>query len=315
MDTLLEPFQYEFFRHGMIAALMVGALCGIMGVYIILRGMSYIGHGLSHAAFGGAVIGYIINLNFYVSAGAVGFLAALLINQVSKKKKIKEDAAIGIVTTSCFALGVAIMSRVRSFTKSFEAALFGNILGVTGDDLIVIAIVTVTTMTIIFFMYKQFLFSTFDNEAARVFGIKTEQVQVVFSFILAASIIASMNIIGVTMIAATLVIPAITARIITDSFSRMMIYSTIIGAITGVVGMYLSYHFNAASGATIVLFGATIFCVVLLVTYLKEKFTHHDHTHAHGETTHDHHHDHAASIHEHAHAADTEKTPPEPLKT
>ncbi|MFQ5468737.1 MAG: metal ABC transporter permease [Gammaproteobacteria bacterium] len=320
MDSLLEPLQFEFIRHGMVASLMVGALCGLIGVFIVLRGMSYIGHGLSHAAFGGAVVGFTLKLNFYIGAAVMGFLAAILINQVSKDKKIKSDAAIGIVTTAFFALGVAIISRVRNFTQSFEAALFGNILGVTGEDLVLIAAVTIFTMLTVFFMYKPLLFTTFDNEAAKVFGIKTGWIQLVFSLILTLAIIASMNVVGVTMIAATLVIPAITARMLTDSFSSMLIISTLLGAITGVSGMYLSYHFDAASGATIVLCGASVFCIVLLINYIKEKFVIHEHVHRHGDIvhshphgpghseghTHDHehthNHDHSHDHHEHGHS-------------
>jgi ABC-type Mn2+/Zn2+ transport system permease subunit len=267
MDFLLEPLEYEFFRHGLLAALMVGSFCGLIGAYVILRGMSYVGHGLSHAAFGGAVVGFMLNLNFYAGAGAMGLLAALLINRITKNGRIKQDAAIGIVTTAIFALGVAIISQVRTFNQSFEAALFGNILGITDGDLLVIGLVSVSTVTALFFMYRPLLFSTFDHEAAQVFGIRTGIVQLIFSFLLTLAIIASMNVVGVTMIAATLITPAVTARLMTDCFSRMLIYSLVIGAITGVVGMYLSYAFNTASGATIVLFGAALFCLTWLTHF------------------------------------------------
>jgi ABC-type Mn2+/Zn2+ transport system permease subunit len=278
---LLEPLEYEFFRHGLLAGLMVGALCGLIGVYVILRGMSYVGHGLSHAAFGGAVVGFTLNLNFYAGAGAMGLLAAVFINQITKNNKIKPDAAIGIVTTAMFALGVAIVSKSRSFNQSFEAALFGNILGITDQDLVVIGLVTVATMISMFFLYRPLLFSTFDNEAARIFGIKTGAVQLAFSILLTLSIIASMNVVGVTMIAATLIAPAMTARMMTDSFSRMLIYSVLIGAVTGVTGMYLSYILNIASGAAIVLFSALLFCLSLLLkpirnkNILRRRFQHH----------------------------------------
>jgi manganese/iron transport system permease protein/iron/zinc/copper transport system permease protein len=288
MEFLLEPLEYEFFRHGLLAALMVGSLCGVIGVYVILRGMSYVGHGLSHAAFGGAVVGFTLNFNFYAGAGAMGLLAALLINRITKNGRIKSDAAIGIVTTAMFALGVVIISRARTFTQSFEAALFGNILGITGDDLLVIGLVTASTMIAMFFMYRPLLFSTFDNEAARVFGIRTGIVQLIFSLLLTLSIIASMNVVGVTMIAATLIAPAVTARMMTDSFSRMLIYSLIIGAVTGVAGMYLSYVFNAASGATIVLFGALLFCLSVLIKYVREKFILRANLHRHGDLMHAH---------------------------
>lgn len=278
---LVEPLEYEFFRHGLLAGLMVGALCGLIGVYVILRGMSYVGHGLSHAAFGGAVVGFTLNLNFYAGAGAMGLLAAVFINQITKNNKIKPDAAIGIVTTAMFALGVAIVSRSRSFNQSFEAALFGNILGITDQDLVVIGLATVAAMISMFLMYRSLLFSTFDNEAARIFGIKTGAVQLAFSILLTLSIIASMNVVGVTMIAATLIAPAMTARMMTDSFSRMLIYSVLIGAVTGVIGMYLSYILNIASGAAIVLFSALLFCLSLLLKpvrkkrMLRKRFQHH----------------------------------------
>lgn len=301
LDFLLEPLAYEFFRHSLWAALMVGSLCGLIGVYIVLRGMSYVGHGLSHAAFGGAVVGFTLNLNFYVGAGAMGLLAMLLINQITKDGKVKSDAAIGIVTTAFFALGVAIISRVRTFSQSFEAALFGNILGITNEDLLVVALVTTFTMITVFLMYKPLLFSTFDNEAARVFGIRTGIVQLIFAFILTLAVIASMNIVGVTMIAATLIMPAMTARMMTDSFSRMLMYSTIIGAVTGVSGMYLSYIFNAASGATIVLVGALLFCLSLLIKFIRERFILHSHLHSHGDLIHAHPHGpkHGTADHKH----------------
>ena len=270
IDFLLEPLGYEFFRHGLLAALMVGVSCGLIGTYVILRGMSYVGHGLSHAAFGGAVVGFTFNLNFYAGAGAMGLLSALLINRVTRSGRIKLDAAIGIVTTAMFALGIVIISQGVSFNQSFEAALFGNILGIGEDDLLIISLVTIVTLTIIFLLYRPLLFSTFDNEAAKVFGIKTDLMQLVFSVLLTLAIIASMNIVGVTMIAAALITPAATARLMTDSFGRMLIYSLTIGAVSGVVGIYLSYIFNTASGATIVLFGALLFCLTWLVKSIQE---------------------------------------------
>ncbi|HRB21850.1 MAG TPA: metal ABC transporter permease, partial [Nitrosomonas sp.] len=222
----------------------VGATGGLIGVYVVLRGMSYVGHGLSHAAVGGAVVGFTLNMNFYAGACAMGLAAALIINKITKNNKIKLDAAIGIVTTAMFALGVAIVSKLRNFKQNFEAALFGNILGINNDDLIIIGIVTLITLITVFFCYRALLFSTFDQEAAHVSGIKTESVQLLFSIILTFSVIASLNVIGVTMVAATLIAPAITARIITDSFSKMIIYSTLLGSFSGITGMYLSYIFN-----------------------------------------------------------------------
>ncbi|MGH2530961.1 MAG: metal ABC transporter permease [Thermomicrobiales bacterium] len=272
MNAFTEPFHYEFFRHGILAATLIGALCGMMGVYIVLRRMSYIGHGLSHAIFGGAVVSYLISWNFYIGAGLWGFLSALLINATARRRKIGADAAIGIITTASFALGVALISKSRSFTRNFEAALFGNILGVDERDLLVIAGVTLVVGAAIFFAYRQLLFTTFDLELARVYGVPTQWVDTGFALALAATIVASLNVVGVTLIAAAIVIPPTTARLLTDAFGKMLILSTAIGAACGFCGMFLSYHYDVASGAAIVLLSAALFAAVYAATGVRRLF-------------------------------------------
>jgi ABC-type Mn2+/Zn2+ transport system permease subunit len=212
LELLLEPMRYEFFRNALLAALMVGVLSGVMGVYIVLRGLSYIGHGLSHAAFGGAVLGYVLRINFYLAATASALLAALVIQRISDGKRVRGDAAIGIVTNAAFAVGVALISLKHRFERSFEAALFGNILGATDLDLVVMACVLVLCVSAIAVFYRDLLFAAFDDETAATAGIATARLWAGFSFLLALAIIASMNIVGVTMIAAALVMPAATAR-------------------------------------------------------------------------------------------------------
>src|SRR5947208_13032544 len=162
MDWFTEPLSHQFFRHGLEAGLLGGALCGLIGVYVVLKRMSYIGHGLSHAIFGGAAVAYVLGWNFYLGAGAWGVLSALLINGVARRRKIGADAAIGVVTTASFAIGVALISRFHRFTVNFEAALFGNILGVSSSGLLVLAGATVFTVAAVFFQYRQLLFATFD---------------------------------------------------------------------------------------------------------------------------------------------------------
>ena len=270
MGWLWAGFRYEFFVHGLIAATLVGLLCGLLGVFIVLRRMSYIGHGLSHAVFGGAVVAYVLQWNFYLGAGLWGFVSALLINLTARGRKIGADAAIGIITTSSFALGVALISRTRSFTRNFEAALFGNILGVTKSDLLAIAVVAVAVGAVVFFLYKQLLFATFDPEVAPVYGVRTDWIDVIFALALAATIVVSMNIVGVTLIAAAIVIPPTVARLLTDSFPKLLILSTVLGGLTGLAGMYLSFQADIASGATIVLTGAALFLAVSLIAWLRQ---------------------------------------------
>ncbi len=274
MEILTEPFSYAFFARGVAASAIAGGLCALLGVFIILRGMAYIGHGLSHAIFGGAVVSYVAEINFYIGAGLWGFISGLLIHAVTKKRQIGADAAIGIVTTASFAIGVAVISRVRKFTKNFEAALFGNILGVTPQDLLVLAGVAGVTVVAVFFLYKQLLFVTFDPEVASTYGVNAGWVDVAFTMLLTASIIASMQVLGVTMIAAAIVIPAVTARLLTNRFATLLWLSTAIGTACGLVGMYASYYLDISSGATIVLVATLAFLVALVVSRVSTLANH-----------------------------------------
>ena len=269
---MFEPLQYEFFVRGLIAATTVGALCGLIGVYVVLRKMSYIGHGLSHAIFGGAVVSYVMSFNFYVGASLWGFACALLINLTTRRRKmIAADAAIGIITTASFALGVALISRYRTFTRSFDAALFGNILGVNNNDLYAIIGVTVLTFLAVLVLYKRLLFTTFDPEVAPFFGVDTAWVDTFFSLILAGAIVVSLQVLGATLIAATLVIPPITARLLTDNFGRMMAISVVVGALCGFTGIYVSYYVDISSGASIVLVAAAAFMLALLYSAVRNR--------------------------------------------
>ena len=268
---LLEPLTYVFFRRALLASCLVGALCGVVGVYVVLRRMSYIGHGLSHAVFGGAVISYLMQVNFYLGAGLWGVASALLINEVAQRRKLGADAAIGIVTTAGFAIGVAGISRQRRFTRNFEAALFGNVLGITPADLWMIAGVAIVSIVGLLTLYKPLLFSTFDEEVAEVYGIPTRWVNAAFALILAAVILVSMQVMGVTLIAASLVIPASAARLLTQLFDRLLWLASLIGAGVSVLGMYASYYLDLASGASIVLIGTAIFLVAWLISTGQQR--------------------------------------------
>jgi manganese/iron transport system permease protein/iron/zinc/copper transport system permease protein len=269
---LFEPLQYEFFVRGIIAATVVGGLCGLIGVYVVLRKMSYIGHGLSHAVFGGAVVSYVMSFNFYLGASLWGFFSAVLINLMTRRRRyIGADAAIGIITTASFALGVALISRYRTFTRSFDAALFGNILGVTQDDLYAIYAVTAAAVVLMLLMYKRLLFTTFDPEVAPFYGVRTEWIDSLFSLILAGTIVVSIQVLGVTLIAAALVIPPVTARLLTENFNRLLALSVLIGALCGLTGMYLSYYVDVSSGANIVLVAAAVFMLALVYSAARNR--------------------------------------------
>ena len=269
---LLEPFEFGFFVRAVIAACLVGGLCGLMGVYIVLRGMSYIGHGLSHAIFGGAVVSWIMSINFFVGATLWGFLSALLISWTTRKNPIGSDAAIGIITTASFALGIAIISRSQSFTRDFEASLWGSVLGVDTEELIAIAVVAAIVAVVFFVAYKLFLFATFDPDVAQFYGVPTAWIDTLFSLLLAGTIVVSMQVLGVTMIAAAVVIPPIVARLLTNSFLKMSLLSTGIGVICSVLGIYISYFVDVSSGASVVLLSATLFVAVLAWSKIRSRW-------------------------------------------
>jgi manganese/iron transport system permease protein len=266
MEFLLEPLTCAFFQRALLASLLVGALCGLVGVYIVLRRMSYIGHGLSHAVFGGAVVSFLLQVNFYLGAGLWGVASALLINELARRRRLEADAAIGIVTTASFAIGVAAISRRRRFTRNFEAALFGNMLGITPADLWMIAGDTLAAALGIVLLYRPLLFSTFDEETTEVFGVPTRGVNTLFALLLAAVLLVAMQVMGVTLIAASLIIPASAARLLTNRFARLLGLATALGAAIGVLGMFASYYLDMASGATIVLVGTGVFAVVWLLS-------------------------------------------------
>ena len=265
-EVLLEPFGYSFFVKAVVVATLAGALCGLVGVYVILRGMSYIGHGLSHAIFGGFAASSVIGVSYVLGAGIWGFASALAINRVSRSHRIGADAAIGVITTASFALGVALLTVFGNRGPSFDAALFGSILGISSTDVWTLVAVSVLTVGVVATRYRALLFATFDPEVADVSGVRVARTDALLMLVLSLAILSTLSVIGVTLVAATLVIPAVVARMLTHRFATMLWLSTVIGAACGLVGMNLSYHLDVPSGTTIVLTGASLFVVVLAVT-------------------------------------------------
>jgi len=266
IEILLDPYRYGFFVRGLLVATLAGGLCGLVGVYITLRGMSYIGHGLSHSIFGGFAASTLISVNYYLGAGLWGLASALAINRVTRRRRIGADAAIGVITTASFALGVALLTIFGNKGPSFDAALFGSIIGVSAVDVWILVAIVVGTVAIVCLYYRELLFATFDPEVADVSGVPVARVDALLMLVLSLSILATLTVIGVTLVAAILVIPAVVARMLTDRFSRMLWLSAVLGATSGFVGMNLSYHLDVPSGTTIVLVASTAFAAVLVAT-------------------------------------------------
>jgi manganese/iron transport system permease protein/iron/zinc/copper transport system permease protein len=268
---LFEPYGFQFFRNGIVVATVAGALCGLLGVFVVLRGMSYIGHGLSHAVFGGAAASAVIGINFFIGAGVWGIISGVLIARVARRRVLGADAAIGVVTTASFALGLALMNRYGQASKSIEAVLFGSVLGVKVSDIIAVSLVAVFALAVIVVWYRKMLFSTFDPDVAQVSGVNVSVVEVVLLSLLSLTILVTMRVIGTLLISALLVIPAAAARMTTNSFSRLLWISPLIGAVTCFIGMNLSYHLDTSASATIILLDALVFIVVYTVAGTRNR--------------------------------------------
>lgn len=268
---LLKPFSYEFFRNGLIIATLAGALCGLIGVFVVLRGMSYIGHGLSHAVFGGAALAAVLNLNYFLGAGFWGLASGLMIGRVSRKRIIGADAAIGVITTASFAMGLALQARFGQAKRSIDAVLFGNVLGVFTSDILAVAGVGILSVIVIIGLYRKLLFATFDPEVAGVSGVSVPAMEAVLMVLLSATILVTVRVIGVLLISALLVLPAVTARMLTNSFGRMLWLSPVLGAIFGGVGMYISWYADIPSGAVIILAGTLVFIAAYSVVGVRRR--------------------------------------------
>lgn len=263
-SDLTAPYGFEFFRNGVYVATLAGALCGLVGCYVVLRNMSYIGHGLSHAIFGGYAVAGLVGVNLFLGAGVWGVVTALAIGGIVRRRPIGSDAAIGVVTTASFALGIALVERYGSPGRNADALLFGNILGVKSSDVWLVGGVSAVALVFVLVGYRPLLFTTFDEEVAKATGVRTTLIDVLLMIVLAATVLATMAVMGVTLIAATLVVPAVVARMLTDSFSTMLVLATVIGAISGFAGMNLSYHHDLPSGSTIVLVGTLFFLLAFV---------------------------------------------------
>lgn len=276
--SLLEPFERGFFVRALIVAVVAGALCGLMSAYITLRGMSYLGHGLSHSVFGGAAIataiplgisggvaGAIADQRLLVGAGLWGLLTGLAIVSVTNKNRIGADTAIGVITTASFAFGLVLKALNRRVERSIESSLFGSILGLDTSDVIVVIVVAVLAGGFVTLWFRPLLFMTFDRDVASVSGVSTKWLDAGMMLVLSLSVLATMKVLGVTLVAATLVTPAAVARMLTNSFPRLLSIAVAVGALGGGIGTYLSYFTNTPSGATIVLVESAAFLVAYVV--------------------------------------------------
>jgi manganese/iron transport system permease protein len=266
MDLLTSPLQNDFMIRAFIAAILIGLVCSVIGVYVVLRNMSFIGDGLAHASFAGIVIAYLLKADLYVGGLIFTILTALGIGAVAKKSEISLDTTIGVFFTAAFALGVALMSRVRTYVVDLQDFLFGNILAIDRRDIIIIAALAIAVLLVVAVLYKELLFASFDPVSAGASGLPVDALSYTLLVLLAVTIIVSLQAAGIILVAALLVTPAATAYQLTNRFGPMMLISAAIGVGAGIVGLYLSYYFNVASGSSIVLVATACFFIAMALS-------------------------------------------------
>jgi ABC-type Mn2+/Zn2+ transport system permease subunit len=269
MDALLVPFHYAFMQRAFVAAITVGLLCSVMGTYVVLRKLSFIGDGIAHASFAGIVIAYIRNMDYYVGAAIVAVVTALGIGFVHRRGNISLDTTIGVLFTAMFALGVFLMSRLRSYAVDLQSFLFGDILSVSAYDVLFIAILGAIIAITVIVLFRGLLYTTFDPVVAQASGLPVAAIEYVLLVMLALTIIVALQSVGIILVAALLVTPAAAAYQLTNRFGPMMTVAALLGVISTVGGLYLSYFLRSSSGATIVLLATILFFLAIALKYLR----------------------------------------------
>src|SRR5512136_2834217 len=264
LNWLWEPLAYGFMQRGLLAALMVGILCAVIGCYVVLRSMAFIGDALAHAILPGVAIAYLFNGNLLLGALIAAVVVALLIGVLSRQGTIKEDTAIGILFAAALSLGVLLISSIRTYAVDLTHIMFGNLLVVSASDLIVTAALAAVVLGFIVVFFREFLVMSFDPVLAATLRMRAERFRVLMLILLALTIVVSLQTVGVGLVAAMLITPGAAAYMLTRRLSSMMIVAGFIGALSSVIGLYLSFYLSVASGAAVVLTATVIFLLAFL---------------------------------------------------
>jgi manganese/iron transport system permease protein len=271
IHALLAPFELDFMQRAFFAALVVGALCSTLGTYVVLRKLSFIGDGLAHASFAGIVIAYLRGGSFWIGAAIATVVTALAIGFVHRRARVSLDTAIGVLFTGAFALGIFLMSRSTRATLDLQSFLFGNILGVSSSDLVVVLGLGLIIALVVGWLWRPLLYTSFDRVVAEAAGIRERFVDDALLVVLALTIIVSLQLVGIVLVAALLVTPAAAAAQLTRRFVPMMLLSCAFGVFSAVGGLYASYQLEASSGATIVLLATLVFFASLGIKALRTR--------------------------------------------
>jgi len=265
IDALLEPLAFGFFVRALVASAMVGVVCAIVGTYVVLRGIAFIGDAIAHAAFPGIVAAYLLAIPFYLGAAIAAVTTALAIGVVTKRAGIRQDTAIGVLFAGTFALGVFMFSSIQGYVADLFSFLFGNVLAIGPQDLVALLALGLGVIAVIAVLWKELLYATFDPLGAAASGIPVERLEYLFLALVALTIVVSLQAVGIILVVAMLITPAATAQLLTVRFMRLMLAAAAVGIASSIIGLYLSYWLNVASGATIVLVQTGMFLLALVL--------------------------------------------------
>jgi ABC-type Mn2+/Zn2+ transport system permease subunit len=263
MDLLLEPLGTTIFVRALVASALVGIVCAVVGTYVVLRGIAFIGDAIAHAGFPGVVAAYMLSIPFYLGAAVAAVSTALAIGWVTKRAGIRQDTAIGVLFAGTFALGVFLFSTIQGYVADLFSFLLGNVLAIGPEDLVALVIIGGGVVTVVALLWKELLYATFDPLGAAASGIPVERLEYLFLALVALTIVVSLQAVGIILVVAMLITPAATAQLVSVRFTRLMIVAALVGIASSVIGLYLSYWFDVASGATIVLVQTAAFILAL----------------------------------------------------
>lgn len=269
MEALLEPLGSAFFVRALLAAALVGTVCAVVGTYVVLKGIAFIGDAIAHAAFPGVVAAFLLGLPYYLGASIAAVGTAVAIGVVSRRARIRTDTVIGVLFAGTFALGVFLYSTIEGYVADLFSFLFGQLLSTSVDDLVALTVLGALVLGAVAILWKELLYATFDPLGAAAAGLRVDWLETLFLALVALTIVISLQAIGIILVVAMLVTPAATAQLLTVRFGRMMVSAVVIAVGASALGLYVSYWLDVASGATIVLVQTVVFLAVLLLRGLR----------------------------------------------
>lgn len=271
IDFLLSPLAYDFFVRALVASALVGVACAVIGSFVVLKGMSFIGDAVSHAAFPGIVIAYMLGLPIIIGGAVASIVTALGIGALTRRSGLRSDSIIGVLFAGMFALGVALFSSIPNYVGDLFHFLFGDVLGISVADLLALSLLVLILLVVVRILWKELLFATFDPLGAGAAGLPVRRLDDLLLILIAVTIVISLQAVGIVLVVAMITTPAATAQMLVQRFGKMISTAALIGVVSAVAGLYLSYAFDLASGAAIVLVETALFLLVLLLTSLRVR--------------------------------------------